>query len=67
MPGALPLREFCGRVSFHESVQIVILETSGADSSALTEAAPEISAAIAVRPLGTAGRCVGVIIGMCSL
>ena len=35
---------------------IVILETRGADSSVLTEAVPETQAAIAVRPLGTAGE-----------
>jgi hypothetical protein len=46
------------------SRRIVSLETSGADSSALTETVTKISAAITVRPLGTAGRCVGVIIGL---
>jgi len=40
------------------------LETSGADSSVFTEAVPETQAAMTVRPLGTACRCVGVVIGL---
>jgi hypothetical protein len=46
--------------------QIVILETSGADSSVLTGAVTETQAATMVRPFGTASRCVYGVLDLCS-
>jgi hypothetical protein len=46
---------------------LVALETSGADSSGLTEAMQEISGSVDVRPSGTVGCCVGVVMARSSL
>ena len=46
--------------------QIVILETSGADSSAPHGSCAGTSAAMKVRPFGTASRCVYGVLDLCS-